>query len=159
MIASYFAAMQPVVTITVVSCLNMVTVLSMCWHTWCGCVDSRWWTVGQESMCVTAVGVVQSSLCSVQFEGTSNAVGTCVSVVTTNNNNNGLTDLCPELPGWTITRINIHPLIPILIINHLLSAFSIYYNPLHPPYSIYVLDSLFAQPLSISHPLSASSIY
>ena len=35
----------------------------------------------------------------------------------------------------------------ILIINHSLSASSIYYNPQHPPCSIYVLDSLLAQPL------------
>jgi len=31
--------------------------------------------------------------------------------------------------------------------NHPLSASSIYYDPQHPPCSIYVLDSLFAQPL------------
>jgi len=31
-----------------------------------------------------------------------------------------------------------------------LSASSIYYDPEHPPYSIYVLNSLFAQPVSKS---------
>jgi len=45
---------------------------------------------------------------------------------------------------------NIYPLTPILIINHLLSASSIYYKPQHPPCSIYVLDSLFEQNLSPS---------
>ena len=53
--------------------------------------------------------------------------------------------LCPGLPGWAGTTRNIHPLTPILIINHPLSAFSIYCNPWHPPYSIYVPDSLFPQ--------------
>jgi len=35
-----------------------------------------------------------------------------------------------------------------MVINHPLSASSIYYNPWHPPCSIYVPDSLFAQSLS-----------
>ena len=43
---------------------------------------------------------------------------------------------------FTSTRRNIHPLTPILIINHPLSAFSINYGPQHPPCSIYVPDSL-----------------
>jgi len=34
--------------------------------------------------------------------------------------------LCPGLPGWASIRRNIHPLTPILIINHPLSASSIY---------------------------------
>jgi len=46
------------------------------------------------------------------------------------------------------TRRNIHPLTPIMVINHSLSAFSIYYDPWHPPCSIYMLDSLFPQSLS-----------
>ena len=33
---------------------------------------------------------------------------------------------CPGLPGWASTRRNIHPLTPILIINHPLSTSSIY---------------------------------
>jgi len=57
-----------------------------------------------------------------------------------NNNNNRLLTL-------TVTHL--------LIINHPLSGSSIYYNPWHPSYSIYVLDSLFAPPLSRSC-LSAS---
>jgi len=48
------------------------------------------------------------------------------------------------------TRRNIHSLTTILVINHPLWASSIYYDPQHLPYSIYVLDSLFAQPLSKS---------
>jgi len=40
-----------------------------------------------------------------------------------------------------------HSLTPILIINSPLSASSIYYDPQHPPCSIHVPDSLFAQPL------------
>jgi len=71
--------------------------------------------------------------------------------------------LCPGQSGWASTRRNIHPLTPIvvinrplyliLIVNHSLSAFSIYYDPRHPPCSpcsIYVHDSHFAQPLSKS---------
>ena len=50
---------------------------------------------------------------------------------------------CPGLPG---TRKNIHSLTLILIINHPLSASSIYCNPQYPPCSVYLLDSLFAQP-------------
>ena len=55
--------------------------------------------------------------------------------------------ICPGLPGWAGTRRNIHPLTPILIINHPLSAFSICYNLYHPPWSFYVLVSLFALPI------------
>jgi len=40
--------------------------------------------------------------------------------------------------------------LPILIISHPLSGSSIYYNPWHPPCSIYMPDSPFAQPLSNS---------
>jgi len=43
------------------------------------------------------------------------------------------------------SRTHIHT-----IINHPLSDSSIYYEPLHPPCSIYMLDSLFVQPLSKS---------
>jgi len=46
-----------------------------------------------------------------------------------NNNNNYFTTLCLGPPEWAGTRRNIHPLTPILIINHLLSVSSIYYNP------------------------------
>ena len=43
---------------------------------------------------------------------------------------------------------NIHPLTPIMVINHPLSASSIYYDPWHPLCSIYVTDSLLPQSLS-----------
>jgi len=59
-----------------------------------------------------------------------------------------LSGFCPGQPGWAGTRRNIHPLRPNMVINHPLSASSIYYDPWHPPYSIYVLDSLFPQSLS-----------
>ena len=49
---------------------------------------------------------------------------------------------------WAGTRRNIHPLTPIMIINHPLSASSIFYNPWHPLCSIYVPDSVFPQSLS-----------
>jgi len=57
---------------------------------------------------------------------------------------------------WSLSRTtwvsryqnNIHPLTPIVVINHPLSASSIFYDPWHPPCSIYVPDSLFPQPLS-----------
>jgi len=44
------------------------------------------------------------------------------------------------VPGWAGTRSNIHPLT--------LSASCIYCDPWYPPCTIYVPDSLFAQPLS-----------
>ena len=57
---------------------------------------------------------------------------------------------CLGLPRWVSTRRNVHPLTvtPILIINHPLSSSSICYDSWHPSCSIYMLDSLFAQPLS-----------
>jgi len=45
---------------------------------------------------------------------------------------------------------NINSLMPVMIIKHPLWASSIYYDPQHPSCSIYVLDSLFAQPVSKS---------
>jgi len=59
-----------------------------------------------------------------------------------------LSGFCPGQPWWAGIRRNIHPLTPTVlwsIINHLLSVSSIYYDPWHPPCSIYVPDSLFAQ--------------
>jgi len=56
-----------------------------------------------------------------------------------------LSGLCPGKPGWADIRRNIHPLTPVVVINHSLSAFSIVYDTWHPPCSIYVLDSLFSQ--------------
>jgi len=50
---------------------------------------------------------------------------------------------CPGQPGLAGTRRNIHPLTPIVVFSHPLYASSIYYDPWHPPYSIYVPDSLF----------------
>jgi len=55
-----------------------------------------------------------------------------------------LSGLCSGQPGCR----NIHPLTSIMVINHSLSASSIFYDPRHPPCSIYVPDSLFPQPLS-----------
>jgi len=51
-------------------------------------------------------------------------------------------------PGWAGTIRNIHPLTPIVVISHPLSASSIYYDPRHSSCSIYVPDSLFPQSLS-----------
>ena len=61
-----------------------------------------------------------------------------------NDNNNHLTALCPGLPRWAGTKINIYPLTRLRIINRPLSASSIYHNSQHPPCQIYVLNSLFA---------------
>jgi len=55
-------------------------------------------------------------------------------------------------PGWAGTRKNIHPLTPIVVISHPLSASSNYHDPLHPPCS-----SLFPQSLtkfSLVYPLA-----
>jgi len=53
--------------------------------------------------------------------------------------------ICLRQPG---TRRNIHPLIPIVVINRALSASSIYYDPSLPYRSIYVPDSVFPQSIS-----------
>jgi len=45
-------------------------------------------------------------------------------------------------------RRDIHPLTPIMVINHPLFASSIYYDPRHPRCSIYVPGSLYPQSLS-----------
>jgi len=50
------------------------------------------------------------------------------STTTTTSTTSTITTLCLGLPGWASTRRNIHPLTPILIINHPLSTSSIYYN-------------------------------
>ena len=65
---------------------------------------------------------------------------------------NRLTAFCSGLPGyiWAVTRRNIHPLTPILIIGHPLSPSSIYNDPWHPLCSVYKLDSPLWQPLSRS---------
>jgi len=59
-----------------------------------------------------------------------------------------LSGLCPGQPGWAGTRRNIHSLTPIVVINHPLSASSIFYDPWHPSCSIYVPDSRFQQSVS-----------
>jgi len=43
-----------------------------------------------------------------------------------------LSGFCPGQPGWVSTRRNIHPITPIVVISHPLSASSIYYDPWHP---------------------------
>jgi len=59
-----------------------------------------------------------------------------------------LSGFCPGQSGWAGTRRNIHPFTSIVVINGPLSASSIYYDPCHPPCSIYVPDSLFPQSFS-----------
>jgi len=54
-----------------------------------------------------------------------------------------LCGFCPGQPRWVGTRRNIHPLTLIHGHQSSLSAFSIYYDPWHPPDSIHVLYSLF----------------
>ena len=60
---------------------------------------------------------------------------------------NRLMALCPGLPGWASTKRNnscthAHP-------DHQ-TSFITYYDPQHPPCSVYVFDSPFPQPLSRS---------
>jgi len=55
---------------------------------------------------------------------------------------------CPGLPGWASTRINIHPLTPIVVINHPLSVSSICYYPWHRPCTLYVPGILLPQSIS-----------
>jgi len=55
---------------------------------------------------------------------------------------------CPGQPVWACTRRNIHPLTPIVVITHPLSASSIYYDPWHPPCSVHAPDNLFPQSVS-----------
>ena len=59
-----------------------------------------------------------------------------------------LSGFCLGQPRWAGTRRNIHPLTLIVAISHPLSASSIYYDPWHPPCSIYMPDSLFPQSIS-----------
>jgi len=59
-----------------------------------------------------------------------------------------LSGFCPWQPVWAGTRRIVHPLTPIVVISHPLSAFSICYDPWHPPHSIFVPDNLFPQFLS-----------
>jgi len=59
-----------------------------------------------------------------------------------------LSRFCLGQPGWAGSRRNIHPLTPIVVIIHPLSASSIFYDAWHPLFSIYVTDSLFPQSLS-----------
>jgi len=59
-----------------------------------------------------------------------------------------LSGFFPGQPRWASIRRNNRPLTPIMVINHPLSASSIYYDPWHLPCSIYVPDSLFHQSLS-----------
>jgi len=59
-----------------------------------------------------------------------------------------LSGLCLGQPERAGTRRNIHLLKLIAVINHLLSGSSIFYDPRHPPCSIYVPGSLFPQSLS-----------
>jgi len=58
------------------------------------------------------------------------------------------TVLCLGLPGWAGTRRNIHPLTPILIINHPLSVSSIYYS--HPCSILLRTQLLYNLPLTIN---------
>jgi len=53
-----------------------------------------------------------------------------------------LCGFCPGQSGRAITRRHIHPLTPIVVINHLFYTSSIYYHPWHPPHSIYMPVSL-----------------
>jgi len=57
--------------------------------------------------------------------------------------------LVRDNPGDPVPARSIHPLTPIVVINHSLSAPSIYYDPWHPPCSIYVPNSLFAQSIKV----------
>ena len=61
-----------------------------------------------------------------------------------------LTAVCRGLPEWAGTIRNIHPLTLILIFRHLLSTSSVYFDPQHPPSSLYMPNSHFSQPLSLS---------
>jgi len=54
-----------------------------------------------------------------------------------------LSGLCLGQPGWARTIRNIHRITSVMVIDHPVSASSIYYDPWHPPSSIYVPDSLF----------------
>jgi len=57
---------------------------------------------------------------------------TAFSITTTTTTILRLSGFCPGQPGWGGTRRNIQPLTPIVVIDHSLSASSIYYDPWHP---------------------------
>jgi len=63
-----------------------------------------------------------------------------------------LSGFCLGQPGWASTRRNIHPLTLIVVINHALSASSIYCNPWHLLCSISTnsLQVFFRLPLGLA---------
>jgi len=68
-----------------------------------------------------------------------------------------LSGFCPGQHGWADARRNIHSLIPIVVINHPLTASSIYYDPWHPSCSITIsLQVFFCLPLGLAHSTSYS---
>jgi len=48
---------------------------------------------------------------------------------------------CLGQPRCASTSRNIHPLTPVMVIRHPLSAYCIYYDPWHPPCSVYMPDN------------------
>jgi len=54
-------------------------------------------------------------------------------------------DFVRDNPGELVPEETFHQLTAVMVISHPLSASSIYYDPWHPPCSIYVPDSLFPQ--------------
>jgi len=108
-------------------CVIVVILRSLLWHCWL---------------------VVMKSMWPVKIECWSTCVVNCLDTTTTTVLW-PFTAFCPALPGWAGTRRNTHPP-TILIIIQSLSVSSIYHNPEHPPCSNYVVDNLFAQPLSMS---------
>jgi len=57
----------------------------------------------------------------------------------------GSLDFVQDKPGEPVPEKNIHLLTSVVVINHPVTASSIFYDPRHPPCSIYVPDSLFPQ--------------
>jgi len=77
----------------------------------------------------------------------------CLSVTLVNHDHTHThtTGFVRDNPGESgaVTRRNIQPLTPIMVINRLLSASSIYYDPWYLPCSVHVPDSLFQQSLQV----------
>jgi len=67
----------------------------------------------------------------------------------------GSLDFVQDKPGEPAPEKNIHPLTPIMANNHISSAYSIDYDPFHPPCSVFLHNlsrSFFGQPLGLVAP-------
>ena len=115
---------------------------------------------GSQQIQLHQIRQVTMSMASIMLDRTFNTTTTTTTTILL------LSGLCPSQPGWTGTRRNNHPLTPIMVINHSLSASSssIFYDPWHPLFNLRAWQSLstislqvfFGLPLSLAPSTSYS---